>query len=109
MPDRRFPICSADVPACIGREVSLQRMLSGLTKPVPDHLQVIGPRFAGKTVLLCELIRRLAATSTAYTAVVHWDLAHLTPADDGEFMQRNDAQGAIAKDHKDNTVYGSLM
>lgn len=28
---------------------------------------------------------------------------------DGEFMQRNDAQGAISKDQRNNTVYGSLM
>jgi hypothetical protein len=88
MPDRRFPICSADVPVCIGREALLQRMLGALTKPVPDHLQVIGARFAGKTVLVTEVIRRLAATEKPYTAFVHWDLGHRTPANDDEFLKR---------------------
>jgi len=88
MPDRRFPICSADVPACIGREAPLQRMLGALTKPAPDHLQVIGARFAGKTVLLTELIRRLRKAGQPYTAIIHWDLGHRTPADDGEFLKR---------------------
>lgn len=88
MPDRRFPICSVPVPPCIGREALLQRMMGALTKPVPDRLQVVGARFAGKTVLLSELIRRLLAAAEPYTAVVHWDLGHLTPADDGEFMRR---------------------
>jgi len=88
MPDRRFPICTADVPACIGREVLLQRMLGALTKPVPDHLQVIGARFAGKTVLVTEVIRRLAAAQKPYTAFIHWDLGHRTPADDDEFLRR---------------------
>ncbi len=88
MPDRQFPICSADVPPCIGREVQLQRMLGSLTKAVPDHLQVIGARFAGKTVLLTEMVRRLLAAGKPYTAVIHWDLGHLTPANDDEFLKR---------------------
>jgi hypothetical protein len=87
MPDRRFPICSVPVPACIGREPLLARLQSSLTKPAPDHLQVIGARFAGKTVLLTELIQRLRAAGGPYTAVVHWDLGHRTPADDVDFLQ----------------------
>jgi len=87
MPDRRFRICSADVPPCIGREALLQRMLGALTKPVPDHLQVIGARFAGKTVLVSEVIRRLRA-GNHYTAFIHWDLGHRTPPDDDEFLKR---------------------
>lgn len=88
MPDGRFPICSANMPACIGREALLKRMLGALTKPVPDHLQVIGARFAGKSVLVTEVIRRLAASDKQYTAFVHWDLGHRTPASDDEFLKR---------------------
>src|SRR4051794_446738 len=88
MPERRFPICTTPVPACIGREALLARMLGSLTKPIPDHLQVIGARFAGKTVLLTELIRRLRAAGGPYSAIVLWDLGHQTPADDGDFLQR---------------------
>lgn len=103
MPERRFPICSAAVPACLGREAVLQRMLSALTKPAPDHLQVIGARFAGKTVLLSELIRRLQTARKPYTAIIHWDLGHLTPADDGEFLGRLRLElvGALRSHHPD--------
>jgi hypothetical protein len=88
MPDGRFPICSTDVPECVGREALLQRILNALTKPVPDHLQVIGARFAGKTVLVTEVIRRLASGEKPYTAFVYWDLGHRTPANDDEFLKR---------------------
>lgn len=88
MADRRFPICSVDVPACIGREALIQRMLGALTKTVPDHLQVIGARFSGKTVLVSEVIRRLTAAGKPYTAFIHWDLGHRTPGDDDEFLKR---------------------
>jgi hypothetical protein len=88
MPDGPFPICSADIPPCIGREVLVQRMMAALTKPVPDHLQVIGARFAGKTVLVKEVIHRLAAAQKPYTAFIHWDLGHRTPSSDDEFLKR---------------------
>ena len=61
-------------------------MTIGLTKPTPDHLQVIGPRFAGKTVLLTELVRRLESAGEPYTSVFLWDLAHQAPKDDGQFI-----------------------
>ncbi len=107
MSERRFPICSADVPACIGREALLQRMLGALTKPVPDHLQVIGARFAGKTVLVTEVIRRLAANMKPYTAFVHWDLGHRTPANDDEFLNRlkQELVEALKVQHPDYAEY----
>lgn len=88
MSERRFAVCTVPTPACIGRETLLTRLMTALTKPVPDHLQLVGARFAGKTVTLTELTRRLLVAGGPYTAVVHWDLSHLTPTDDGEFMRR---------------------
>src|SRR5262245_22005946 len=107
MPDHRFPICSAHVPACIGREALLQRMLGALTRSVPDHLQVIGARFAGKTVLVTEVIRRLLTAGKPYTAVVHWDLGHRTPANDDEFLKRlkQELIEALKVKHPDYTEY----
>lgn len=87
MPDRKFPICSLPVPACIGREALLARMTTSLTKATPDHLQVIGPRLAGKTVLLTELVRRIDGADRIYTAVFFWDLAHQTLEDDAHFIR----------------------
>jgi hypothetical protein len=49
MPDRIFQIFGATIPPLIGRKVIMARLWNSLTKPTPDHLQVIGPRFAGKS------------------------------------------------------------
>jgi hypothetical protein len=107
MPDRRFPICSVPVPACIGREALLAKVMGSLIKSVPDHLQIIGARFAGKTVLLAELIQRLRAGGGPYTAVIHLDLGHRTPADDSEFLQRlkQELVDALKPKHPDYAAY----
>jgi hypothetical protein len=86
MLDRRFPICTRPVPPCLGREALLARIRTALTKPNPNHLQVIGPRFGGKTVLLTELVRHLKNAGAPYTTVFLWDLAHQTLKDDGHFI-----------------------
>jgi len=72
----------------LGRTAILQRILGALTKSTPDHLQIVGPRFAGKSVILHELVRRLREKEMPYTAVVLWDLGHQTPATDELFMRR---------------------
>jgi hypothetical protein len=108
MPNRKFPVLGTSVPPMLGREAILQKMLTALTKPVPDHLQIVGPRFAGKTVILHELSRRLREAGTSYTAVVMWDLGHHTPETDELFMQRfaNNLSGALATNHAD---YAELL
>ena len=88
MPDRKFQIVRSPVPPMLGRESIMQRIIAALTKATPDNLQVVGPRFAGKTVLLHELSRRLRAAEKPYSAVMLWDLGHQTPASDEVFMQR---------------------
>ncbi|MFM9869419.1 P-loop domain-containing protein [Achromobacter xylosoxidans] len=86
MPDSRFPILGTTVPPMLGRTAILQKMMGALTKPTPDHLQVVGPRFAGKTVLLNELATRLRQ-DLHYSTVLVWDLGHQTPETDALFMQ----------------------
>lgn len=86
MADGPFPICSTTIPPCIGRSELLERMTRALTKGVPDHLQVTGPQFAGKTVLLNELAVRLRNFGSRYQAVLLWDLAHLAAASDEQFV-----------------------
>lgn len=96
MPDSRFPILGATVPPMLGRTALLQKMTAALTKAVPDHLQVVGPRFAGKTVMLHQLAARLRQAGKPYSAVVLWDLGHQTPATDELFMQRLARELSIA-------------
>lgn len=103
MSDSRFPVLGTTVPPMIGRAAIMQRMMSALTKPIPDHLQVVGPRFAGKTVLLHELAARLRQLGSPYTAVVVWDLGHQTPGTDALFMQRmaRELSAALRVTHPD--------
>lgn len=107
MPDRRFPILGGDVPPMLGREAILQRMLGALTKDTPDHLQVVGSRFAGKTVLLHELARQLRKKGTPYSAVLVWDLGHQTPSSDESFMQSfgRELSEALAANHADYAAH----
>jgi hypothetical protein len=87
----------------LGRVAILKRMLDALTKPIPDHLQMVGSRFAGKTVILNELAMRLRDAGQPYTAVLLWDLGHQTPANDNQFMRRfaSELSGALCPSHID--------
>ncbi|WP_316228262.1 hypothetical protein [Bradyrhizobium sp. SZCCHNR1039] len=97
MLDRKFPVLGTSVPPMLGRELIMGRMLAALTKANPDHLQMVGPRYSGKTVILHELARRLkSANNTPYTAVLLWDLGHQTPATDELFMQRLAGELSVA-------------
>lgn len=103
MPNTRFPILGTSVPPMLGRVATLEKMFGSLTKAIPDHLQVVGPRFAGKTVLLHQLAARLQNASLPYSAVVLWDLGHQTPATDELFMQRlaRELSAALKTSHTD--------
>lgn len=96
MPESRFPILGTTVPAMLGRAAIVQKMTGALTKATPDHLQVVGPRFAGKTVILNELAARLRQPGSTYSAVLMWDLGHQTPGTDALFMQQLARELAIA-------------
>lgn len=103
MPDQRFPILGTTVPPMLGRVTVVQRMINALTKAVPDHLQVVGPRFAGKTVILHSLTSQFRQSDSPYSAVVLWDLGHQTPATDELFMQRlaRELSSALSQSHRD--------
>lgn len=103
MSDSRFPILGTTVSPMLGRAAILKKMTGALTKAIPDHLQVVGPRFAGKTVILHELAARLRQAGTPYSAVVMWDLGHQTPGTDALFMQRlaRELSAALLASHPD--------
>lgn len=89
MPDIQFPILGTTVAPLLGRTNILQGMANALTKAAPDHLQVVGPRYAGKTVMLHGLVAQLMQrANTPYAAVFIWDLGHQTPGTDELFMRR---------------------
>ncbi len=86
MAERIFQICGATIPPMVGRKAIMERLCNALTKPMPDHLQVIGPRYAGKSVVLHALAQRMREVGTPYSAVILWDLGHQTPDSDETFM-----------------------
>ncbi|MGA2262016.1 MAG: hypothetical protein ABSH28_11330, partial [Acidobacteriota bacterium] len=59
-----------------------------LTKPTPDHVSVIGPKFIGKTVLLQHLAEHFRPGHAPYKTSFYWDMRHLTPDSDRAFKQR---------------------
>jgi hypothetical protein len=88
MYDRLFPILGGVAPPMLGRSAIKQRLTGALTKGARRHLQVVGPRFAGKTVVLQNLVATLQQAGSSDGAVVYWDLAHQTPETDDAFMKR---------------------
>lgn len=88
MPDFPFKVFGTEEHELLGRSAMLGKMANALLKESPNHLQVVGPRLAGKTVLLRELCKRIRQSGSLYVTVVHWDLGHLTPTSDETFMQR---------------------
>ncbi len=107
MVDRLFPILGGTTPPMLGRQALLQHLLGALTKSTPDHLQVVGPRFSGKTVILHELAVRLRKSGTTYSAVLLWDLGHKTPVTDELFMQRfcQELVLALSEEHPDYATH----
>lgn len=87
MADSLFPILGTGIPPMLGRAAILQRIWNDLTKRSPSHLSVVGPRFAGKTVLMHSLAMQMRQKDTPYTAVVFWDLGHQTPDGNQAFIK----------------------
>jgi archaellum biogenesis ATPase FlaH len=87
--DKRFSILGTGNIELVGRSNILDQILTSICKPVPDHLQVVGPRYAGKTVLLNKLKSIVEeGEGNPYSSVVLWDLGHGTPNTDLEFLSQ---------------------
>ena len=82
-----FPILGTEIPPMLGRARIMQRMWRDLTKPTPSHLSVVGPRFAGKSVLLNALAEQMCSDDSPYCTVIPWDLGHQTPQSDEQFLK----------------------
>jgi hypothetical protein len=55
-------------------------------QPSPSQLSIVGPRYSGKSVFLGGLAAHSRANAFNYAATVAWDLGHLAPASDAEFI-----------------------
>ncbi len=86
MTDVTFPILGTITPLMIGRTNIMQRLWNDLTKKTPSHLSIIGPRYAGKTVLMSGLAKRMRGEDSPYSAAIVWDLGHETPESNDAFL-----------------------
>jgi hypothetical protein len=87
MHNRKFPVFGEQIPPMLGRSTIMATLLNSLTKKMPSHLSLVGPRYFGKSVILQALEARLSLIGSPYCAVVRWDLGHQTPRSDAEFMK----------------------
>lgn len=87
MNEAKFPILGTEIPHMFGRTRIMERLWNELTKPTPSHLSLVGPRFAGKSVILKALESRIRCDQSPYCSVVLWDLGHRTPRSDEDFMK----------------------
>lgn len=86
-----FPVCPNQIPPRIGRESLFRQIVESLTKPTPQSLSVVGPRYSGKTVLL-KALEQSAALSEKFCCIVYWDLGHNVPRSDAEFAAQMASQ-----------------
>ncbi|SDZ85763.1 hypothetical protein SAMN05216562_0807 [Microbulbifer marinus] len=107
MDDRIFPILGTTIAPLIGRKALVGSVENALKKRTPDHIQVVGARFSGKTVLLNEIARYFQEEDTTYTATFFWDLGHCTPQTDEQFIIRftEKLTSALKKNHPDLSEY----
>lgn len=82
-----FPILGNTVPRLQGRQAIMERIWNDLTKPTPSNLSLVGPRYAGKTVIMKALAQRAGADGSPYAFVLHWHLGHVAPASDEAFIE----------------------
>jgi Cdc6-like AAA superfamily ATPase len=82
-----YPVLGLEVPTLRGRQKIFEQVCRGLTKPTPDHISVVGPKYFGKTVLAHALAAHFRKTGSPYAVVCLWDLRHETPTDDAAFVR----------------------
>jgi len=78
-----YQVLGSEVATLLGRNKQLQEIL----RRIPgNHLQVVGPKYFGKTVLLNALVGH-EVVKQAFGEIVYWDLSTHTPKTDVEFWQ----------------------
>src|ERR1700758_2907950 len=71
-----------------GRRAVFTQLCKDLTKPTPDHVSIVGPRYFRKTVIMKALAEHFSSSNSYYQIVCLWDLRHDTPPDDTEFKRK---------------------
>jgi hypothetical protein len=72
----------------LGRQAVLVNIERHLSKATPPHLQIVGPKLYGKSVLLNHLASKYRCGLGQYIAAAYVDLRHGTPRSDDAFRSR---------------------
>jgi hypothetical protein len=80
-----FQTRGRSVPSLIGREALVSNVVRRLIKPTPDHVQVVGPRLYGKSVILRHLDQN-ATVIERFPIRLYWDIGHNVPANNDVFL-----------------------
>lgn len=105
-----YQVMGTSVPRMLGRRRLIEQIERHVLKPSPDHVQVVGPRLFGKSVLLKALADRQASGTGHYTTAAYVDLRHSPPIDDTAFRRRfaEAVKAALAKPLSDVAAYLDL-
>ena len=87
MTSNPYRVLGLQVPVLRGRRRAFEDVVKHLTKLTPDHVSVISPKLAGKTVFLNGLKEYFSRKGFPYVATLYWDVRHGTPATDKEFYR----------------------
>lgn len=83
-----YQVMGSTVPEMLGRRRVIEQIERHVLKPSPDHVQIVGPRLFGKSVLLAALARRHEVGNAYYATSAYTDFRHAPPADDGALRRR---------------------
>lgn len=86
MAEAPYQILGTSIPALVGRHNYVRQILGELGKQSPSHISLVGPKYSGKSVFLKSIADRLIAANEPFSCVILWDLAHLTPNSDEQFI-----------------------
>lgn len=94
-----YQVMGTSVPRMLGRRRVIDQIERHVLKPSPDHVQVVGPRLFGKSVLLKTLADHQTPRNEHYTTAAYVDLRHAPPVDDAAFRRRfaEAVKAALAK------------
>ncbi len=88
MSENPYKVLGPGAPAPLrGRQAALRAVMSHLAKSSPNHVSVVGPRYAGKTVLLWKVAQEHAAGLGSFHGSVYCDMRHWSLDSNASFFQ----------------------
>ena len=106
-----FQILGTETAPMLGRDDILQQITRNFSKKTPSNLQLVGPRYIGKSVIMNELANKFANNSSGFQIILTWHLGHLTPQSDQEFISQlcDNLCECLSKSSEDTSEYEKYL